>query len=100
VLAAQEHAVEVDRVHGAPLLEAGVLGIVRGRTALEAGHAGVIDQHVQPAFGGDHLIQYAAPVILGAHVERCESRSLAQGGGLGAGDERGLSLQTHAKAPA
>ncbi len=41
--AAEEHAVEVDRVHPPPVLQRGLLD------RAESDDAGAVDQHVQPA---------------------------------------------------
>ena len=72
VLAAEEHAVEVDRVHLAPFLERDVLD------RLAEADAGGIEQHVQGAELVDRLLDRGLPVVLAGDVELHEMAGRAQ----------------------
>ena len=79
VLAAEEDAVEVQRVQGAPVLERGLLD-----RAVDGG-AGAVHQHVQPAERADGRVQRDGPGFLLGDVLRDGDRGLADGVGDGLG---------------
>jgi hypothetical protein len=81
VLAAQEHAVEVGAVHGLPVLQAGAFRVVGVARRLQAGDAGVVDEHVETAVAVQQLRHRAHPGHLLAHVQPHPVGAQARGGG-------------------
>ena len=67
--AAEEGPVEVHPVHGAPVIQARMLRVVRNRPLLEAGHPRVVDYDVRHR----DAPRQALPIHLLAHVERLEA---------------------------
>ena len=72
VLAAEKHAVEVDRHQVAPLLQRRRLDV------LEQHHTGIVDENVDAAEVARHRIGDRDPLVLAGDVEPMEARALPQ----------------------
>ena len=69
VLAAKKHPVQVGAVHGMPVLQACMLGVVWHGTLLKPGNARVIHDHVKPAALLEHLGCDAQPIVFLPHIQ-------------------------------
>jgi hypothetical protein len=70
MLAAKKYAVEIGGMHGAPVFERSVLGIMRGSSAVKASYTGVVDDAIEPAFARKDRINDADPVRFAADIKR------------------------------
>src|SRR5258708_7531398 len=62
VLAAEEHAVEIDRVDATPLLEAGLLD------GADGADPGIVDDDIEPAESGGGAPEIGDPILFRRHV--------------------------------
>ena len=70
-------------MHGAPIVEAGVFGVVRG-ALFQTGDAGVVDEDVEPAMAVEQARHRTDPGHLFAHVQPHPAAGQALGRGRAA----------------